>query len=160
MTLFKDVKDLAGGKRKSKDWYRNQVRFGATPFDGQFTPGKILMFNYGAATPDLPFYDTNPLMIIVKASESNGTFEGGNIHYLRPSRRKDVGDLWYQTATRYYPKRCHHKYFMSNASGIYEFKTSDFEDYVPLPLEQFVLRKPTIGLTMPVPSSVIWSRLT
>jgi len=159
MTLFKDVKDLAGGKKKSKDWYRNQVRYGADPFDGRFTPGKIIMFNYSAATPNLPFYDSNPLIIITKSNMNDGQFEGGNIHYLRPTRRKDVGDLWYQTGTRYYPKVCHHKYFMSNASGIVQFSTKDFENYVPLPLEQFILRKPTIGLNLPVPSNVIWSRL-
>ena len=158
MTLFKDVKDLAGGKKKSKDWYRNQVRYGAQPFDGRFAPGKIIMFSYSAATPNLPFYDSNPLILVTSSNMNEGQFEGGNIHYLRPSARKEVGSLW-ANGTRYYPKVCHHKYFMSNASGIVQFSTSDFDNYVPLPLEQFILRKQSIGLNLPVPSTVIWSRL-
>ena len=36
MSIFNDVKDLAGGQPKSRDWYRSQLLYGLQDYDGGF----------------------------------------------------------------------------------------------------------------------------
>ena len=46
MSIFTDVKDLAGGKSQSKQWYREQLQFGLEVYTGAFIVGDIIFFNY------------------------------------------------------------------------------------------------------------------
>lgn len=156
MSIFTDVKDLASGKKQSKDWYREQLMYGLESYTGGFNVGDIIFFNYGAATEKLQFWDTYPMVLITDKNENTGHFEGGNLHYLRPSARVSVGNMW-SSGSIAYPTRCHHKYFMSNASQIYKVRPIDLQNMTPLPVEQFVLR--AAGRVIEVPSSFIWSRV-
>lgn len=156
MSIFTDVKDLAGGKRKSKEWYRNQMLYGLDPYQGEFSPGDIVFFSYTAATKNLLFWDRFPMVLITASSINTGHFQGGNLHYLRPSMRQSVARGWGGGAFSY-PQRCHHKYFMSNANNMHVIKQKDLIDMIPLPVEQFVLR--SVGRVIDVPSNFIWSRL-
>ena len=58
MSIFTDVKELAGGANQSKSWYRSQLQYGLESYTGAFTVGDIIFFNYSAQTPDLLFWDT------------------------------------------------------------------------------------------------------
>tara|TARA_B100000287_G_scaffold17507_1_gene17589 strand:+ start:15910 stop:16389 length:480 start_codon:yes stop_codon:yes gene_type:complete len=158
MSIFTDVKELAGGANQSKSWYRSQLQYGLESYTGAFTVGDIIFFNYSAQTPDLLFWDTFPMVQIVDVDYDLMQFQGGNIHYLRPSTRKSVGASW-AAGSISYPKRCHHKYFMSSCTSVYEVPRDSFEDMTPLPVEQFVMRPKGLGKTLEVPSSIIWSRL-
>ena len=64
MSIFTDVKDLAGGIKQSKQWYREQLQYGLESYEGGFTVGDIVFFNYSAQTPDLAFWDTLSLIHI------------------------------------------------------------------------------------------------
>ena len=55
MSIFTDIKDLAGGAVQSKSWYREQLQYGLESYTGFFTVGDIIFFNYSAQTPNLPF---------------------------------------------------------------------------------------------------------
>lgn len=156
MSVFTDVKDLAGGKKQSKDWYREQLMFGLQDYTGGFKPGDIIFFSYAAATEKLLFWDRHPMVLITRSDVNTGHFEGGNLHYLQPSARKSIAGTW-SAGGMAYPTRCHHKYFMSNASNIKAIRPIDLQNMTPLPVEQFVLR--SMGRVIEVPSSFIWSRV-
>lgn len=155
MSIFKDIKDLSEGKKQSKDWYRSQFFFGTPDYTGSFMPGDVIFFSYTAATEKLPYYDRYPMVLITDLDMKNLQFSGGNLHYLQPSARQSVARSWGNGSISY-PMRCHHKYFMSNASNIKLVKPVDLSEMIPLPLEQFVLR--VAGRQLDVPSSFIWSR--
>lgn len=156
MSVFTDVKDLAEGQKKSKDWYREQLFYGLEQYTGAFKPGDIIIFRYSAATEKLQYWDTCPMVLITDLDMRQQQFSGHNAHYLRPDARKSICNQW-AAGSRGAPRRCYHKYFMSNASSIYRVPKESLLNMTPLPVEQFVLR--TIGRTIEVPSSFIWGRL-
>ena len=158
MSIFTDVKDLAGGVTQSKQWYREQLQYGLESYEGGFTVGDIIFFNYSAQTPDLPFWDTFPMVLITDVDYQKMQFSGGNMHYLRPNVRKSVASAW-ASGSISYPMRCYHKYFMSSVTRAYNVPQDEMRDMTPLPVEQFVIRPSGLGRTMEVPSSIIWSRL-
>ena len=53
MSLFKDVKELAGGRSQSKDWYRSQVRYGLESLGRPIREGDILFYDYAAQSQRL-----------------------------------------------------------------------------------------------------------
>ena len=158
MSIFTDVKDLAGGIKQSKQWYREQLQYGLESYEGGFTVGDIIFFNYSAQTPDLPFWDTFPMVLITDVDYQKMQFSGGNMHYLRPSSRRSMANSWASGGISY-PMRCHHKYFMSSCTSVYIVPQDELSEMTPLPVEQFVMRPPGLGKTMEVPSRIIWSRL-
>ena len=158
MSIFTDVKDLAGGKSQSKQWYREQLQYGLEDYTGGFIVGDIIFFNYSAQTPNLKFWDTFPMVLITDVDYQNMRFSGGNMHYLRPNSRKSMATTW-AAGSISYPMRCHHKYLMSSVTRAYNVPQDELNDMTPLPVEQFVIRPAGLGRTMEVPSSIIWSRL-
>ena len=156
MSIFTDVKDLAGGKSQSKQWYREQLQYGLEDYTGGFIVGDIIFFNYSAQTPDLKFWDTFPMVLITDVDYGKKQFSGGNMHYLRPNSRKSMANTW-AAGSISYPMRCHHKYFIGRASNIRLVPAVDLRDFVPLPSEQFV--RELGGVRVEIPSSFIWSRL-
>ena len=153
---FKDIRDLASGASKSKDWYRSQVRYELEPIGRPLQAGDIIFYDYVAQSPNLDWYDMHPLTYVREIDSFLQQFNGGNIHYLRPSIRQAVGKSFASGGTTY-PAKCHHKYFMSAASNIYLVPPEYFTDYVPLPLEQFLFTR--AGVKVEVPSSFIWSKV-
>lgn len=155
MSIFNDVKDLAAGSKKSKDWYRSQFMYGLEDSKG-FNVGDVIFFSYTAQTEGLQYYDRYPMVLITDIDLSMKQFSGGNLHYLRPSTRSSIGRSW-GGGSLSYPMRCHHKYFMSNAGNIKSVPSVDLREMkVPLPLEQFTMN--VVGRWIDVPSSIIWSR--
>tara|TARA_B100000131_G_C18076621_1_gene596626 strand:- start:778 stop:1257 length:480 start_codon:yes stop_codon:yes gene_type:complete len=158
MSIFTDVKELASGIPQSKSWYREQLTFGLQEYEGAFQVGDIIFFNYSAQTPDLPWWDTFPMVLITDVDYDKMQFSGGNLHYLRPGTRKMVAGNWADGALSY-PMRCHHKYFMSSATRVYNVPNEELNDMTPLPVEQFVIQPKGIGKILEVPSAIIWGRL-
>ena len=156
MSIFTDVKDLAEGKSQTKEWYRSQLQFGLEPYQGTFEVGDIIFFAYSAASEKLQFYDRFPMVKISDKDDPNLQFSGGNLHYLRPTARKTIAAQW-SMGSPAYPARCHHKYFMSNASNIMKVPKEYLNNYTPLPVEQFLLN--AAGRYIEVPSSFIWGKL-
>lgn len=155
MSIFNDVKDLAAGSKKSKDWYRSQFMYGLEDSKG-FNVGDVIFFSYTAQTEGLQYYDRYPMVLITDIDLPMKQFSGGNLHYLRPSTRSSIGRSW-GGGSLSYPMRCHHKYFMSNAGNIKSVPSVDLREMkVPLPLEQFTMN--VVGRWIDVPSSIIWSR--
>lgn len=155
MSIFKDIKDLADGKKQSKDWYRSQLMYGLEDFSGNFKVGDVIFYSYSAATKDLPYYDRYPMTLVTDIDMQNLQFSGGNLHYLRPSARQSVARMWGNGSIAY-PMVCHHKYFMSNANNIKIVKPVDLQEMIPLPVEQFIVN--VAGRLIETPSSFIWSR--
>ena len=106
MSIFTDVKDLAEGKKQSKEWYRSQLQYGLEPYEGTFEVGDIIFFAYSAATEKLQFYDRFPMVKISDKDDPNMQFSGGNLHYLQPSARKTIAAQW-SMGSPAYPARCH-----------------------------------------------------
>jgi len=155
MSIFNDVKDLAAGSKKSKDWYRSQFMYGLEDSRG-FNVGDVIFFSYTAQTEGLQYYDRYPMVLITDIDLPKKQFSGGNLHYLRPSTRTSIARSW-GGGSLAYPMRCHHKYFMSNAGNIKSVPSVDLREMkVPLPLEQFTMD--VVGRWIDVPSSIIWSR--
>ena len=94
MSIFTDVKDLAEGKKQSKEWYRSQLQYGLEPYEGTFEVGDIIFFAYSAATEKLQFYDRFPMVKISDKDDPNMQFSGGNLHYLRPTARQTIAKQW------------------------------------------------------------------
>ena len=46
MSIFTDVKDLAGGVKQSKQWYREQLQYGLEAYEGAFIVGDIVSVSY------------------------------------------------------------------------------------------------------------------
>ena len=158
MSIFNDIKDLAGGAPKNKKWYRSQLVYGLQPYDGGFMTGDILFFEYSPQTPSppLPWYDRYPMVQVLDRNLGKGQFSGGNLHYLRPEFRRAVGRQW-ATGSNQYPMQCHHKYFMSSISQAMDVPRDNFKNWTPLPLEEFWIKRG--GMWIDLPSSHIWSRV-
>ena len=156
MSIFSDIKDSTGGASKSKDWYRAQLVDKLEPFSGILAVGDIIFYRYTAQTELLPFFDTYPMTLVSDVDFKKRQFSGGNLHYLRPSVRQGVASSW-SSGTQAYPKRCHHKYFMSSATNMYIVPKEELANFTPLPVEQFV--RDVMGRYVEIPSSFIWSRL-
>jgi|TARA_B100001996_G_C18387610_1_gene487869 hypothetical protein len=156
MSIFKDIKELAGGKPQSKDWYRSQLFYGLPDLQTDIKAGLVLFYNYNATTEGLPFFDRYPMTLISGINPATGHFYGGNLHYLRPEVRQGVAKTWGNGGTTY-PLRCHHKYLMSNATTIKVVEPIELRDMIPLPLEKFVVN--VAGQRLDIPSSFIWSRV-
>ena len=157
MRVYSDVMDLQGFKRKSRAWYRDQVRQLLEPLDGLPAYGDVVFYAYQAEYADkLKFWDKYPMTLITDIDVSQNRFEGGNLHYLRPTTRVSVGKSIAAGAISY-PRRCHHKYLISNASGFYKVPREELKDIGKLPLEQFV--STVMGRSIDMPSSFVWSRL-
>ena len=157
MSVYTDVIARQGDTRKSKPWFRDNVRALLEPLDGMPAFGDVVFYSYQAEYADkLKFWDKYPMTLITDVDVSQNIFEGGNLHYLRPTNRVAVGKSIKAGAISY-PRRCHHKYLISNASGFYKVPREELEDIGKLPLEQFV--STVMGRSIDIPSSFVWSRL-
>jgi len=157
MSIYTDVLDFQGGKRRGKAWYRDQVRALLTPLDRLPAVGDVVFYTYSAATAEkLKFWDRFPMTLITDVNLSEDKFEGGNLHYLRPTVRVSVGAM-IKAGGMSYPRRCHHKYFLSAAGSMYLVPKEELDSIGKLPLEQFTTS--VMGRNIDMPSSHVWSRL-
>jgi len=99
MTYFDDLLEKTGGKERSVQWFRNQIKEMGEPPTRQLVSeglisqrpsyGQMNFFYYDAkGKNELPYYDRFPLVLPIGVAESTG-FIGLNFHYLSiPMRLK------------------------------------------------------------------------
>ena len=162
-TLFEKVTQLTGGQKQSFNWYKNAVKKSA--MDYKKDPSKIIrdekidsrgneeetdenilrryavsghlyMFEYKAKTKWLPYYDTFPLVYVMKASPDE--FWGVNLHYMAPKKRIMVIKKLMEGRIDV-PKRCFHKYLTSQVDGMMlDLAAAEWDTAILLPIENFV----------------------
>lgn len=162
-TLFEKITELTGGQKQSFNWYKNAVKKSA--MDYKKDPSKIIrdekidsrgneeetdenilrryavsghlyMFEYKAKTKWLPYYDTFPLVYVMKASPDE--FWGVNLHYMAPKKRIMVIKKLMEGRIDV-PKRCFHKYLTSQVDGMMlDLAAAEWDTAILLPIENFV----------------------
>ena len=162
-TLFEKVTQLTGGQKQSFNWYKNAVKKSA--MDYKKDPSKIIrdekidnrgneeetdenilrryavsghlyMFEYKAKTKWLPYYDTFPLVYVMRASPDE--VWGVNLHYMAPKKRIMVIKKLMEGRIDV-PKRCFHKYLTSQVDGMMlDLAAAEWDTAILLPIENFV----------------------
>jgi len=178
-TLFERVKEKTDGEEQSLQWYRKTVRSMALEYkqnpdktirderrdrnDDEETQdqnrlrryarqGRLFLFEYKAKIKYLPYYDTFPLVYVIKANTDH--FFGFNLHYLEPRKRviaiqklkDDRIDL---------PRSCLHKYILDHVDGfLLDLSINEWDTAITLPVEHFVRERS--GVLIPYKSSDVW----
>jgi len=178
-TLFERVKEKAGGEEQSWQWYRKTVRSMALEYKQHpdktirderrdktddedardenmlrryARQGRLFLFEYKAKMKYLPYYDTFPLVYVIKANSDH--FFGANLHYMEPRKRiiaieklkDDRIDL---------PRSCFHKYILDHVDGfLLDLAIDEWDTAITLPVEHFVREKS--GVLIPYKSSDVW----
>lgn len=111
-TIFEKVKDKTDGEEQTWQWYRRTVRSMALEYKQRpektirderrdttddeenrdenrlrryARAGRLFLFEYKAKMKYLPYYDTFPLVYVIKANADH--FFGVNLHYMEPRKR-------------------------------------------------------------------------
>ncbi len=172
-TLFEKVSNAAGGEKKSLTWYRSAVKQAASSYKTdlskfirderktnedenilrRFTKeGHLFMFEYTAKMKHLPYYDKNPLVYVVKASQTE--FFGANLHYMNPKKRIQIVQKLMKGRIDI-PKVCFHKYLQNHVDGLLlDLAADEWDTAILLPTEDFVRN---IGSTQfPYDKELVW----
>ena len=180
-TLFEKVTQLTGGQKQSFNWYKNAVKKSA--MDYKKDPSKIIrdekidsrgneeetdenilrryavsghlyMFEYKAKTKWLPYYDTFPLVYVMKASPDE--FWGVNLHYMAPKKRIMVIKKLMEGRIDV-PKRCFHKYLTSQVDGMMlDLAAAEWDTAILLPIENFVRNVKGSAGRFPYTKELVW----
>jgi hypothetical protein len=180
-TLFERVTEATGGEKKSLSWYRKTVATEALKYKQNFSKyklekmvdgsssakqqdsnelrkyvveGHLYMFEYKAKMKWLPYYDTFPLVYVVKSNKSE--FWGANLHYISPKRRIQVVKNLMKGRIDI-PKRCFHKYLDNHVGGsgyFLDLAISEWDTAILLPTENFI--KDINGMKFPLDKKVVW----
>jgi len=180
-TLFEKITELTGGQKQSFNWYRNAVKKSA--MDYKKDPSKIIrderidnrgkeeetdenilrayavsghlyMFEYKAKTKWLPYYDTFPLVYVMKASPDE--FWGVNLHYMAPKKRIMVIKKLMEGRIDV-PKRCFHKYLTSQVDGMMlDLASKEWDTAILLPIENFVRNVKGSAGRFPYTKELVW----
>jgi hypothetical protein len=180
-TLFEKITELTGGQKQSFNWYRNAVKKSA--MDYKKDPSKIIrderidnrgkeeetdenilrkyavsghlyMFEYKAKTKWLPYYDTFPLVYVMKASPDE--FWGVNLHYMAPKKRIMVIKKLMEGRIDV-PKRCFHKYLISQVDGMMlDLAAAEWDTAILLPIENFVRNVKGSAGRFPYTKELVW----
>ena len=180
-TLFEKITELTGGQKQSFNWYKNAVKKSA--MDYKKDPSKIIrdekidsrgneeetdenilrryavsghlyMFEYKAKTKWLPYYDTFPLVYVMKASPDE--FWGVNLHYMAPKKRIMVIKKLMEGRIDV-PKRCFHKYLTSQVDGMMlDLAAAEWDTAILLPIENFVRNVKGSAGRFPYTKELVW----
>jgi len=181
ITLFEKITELTGGQKQSFNWYKNAVKKSA--MDYKKDPSKIIrderidnrgkeeetdenilrayavsghlyMFEYKAKTKWLPYYDTFPLVYVMKASPDE--FWGVNLHYMAPKKRIMVIKKLMEGRIDV-PKRCFHKYLTSQVDGMMlDLAAAEWDTAILLPIENFVRNVKGSAGRFPYTKELVW----
>lgn len=148
MSVFTDIKDLAGDKYQSSSWWRSQLFFylNGRGVDG-IIPGTAVTFKYKATYGEkMRYWDKYPMVYLL--GEDSAHFWGANVHYLPPEQRVAGFSPTPPAVTL-------HKYLRSNVlSPLYGIQNSEWNDIGLIPSEQFVT---TInGRNIEIPRSAVF----
>jgi len=179
-TIFERVKEKAGGEEQSWQWYRKTVRSMALEYKQHpdktirderrdrsddeenqdenklrryARQGHLFLFEYKAKMKYLPYYDTFPLVYVIKANADH--FFGANLHYMEP-RKRIIAISKLKDNRIDLPRKCFHKYITDHIDGfLLDLALDEWETSVVLPVEHFV--KDRGGTLVPYKSSEVWS---
>ena len=144
--IAEDIKNAAGGKFKSGDWYVSQLE-GALAARQEsetslsdtsgFERYGMYFFSYGVTHPDkYEFWDVQPLAVVLRM-DADGWL-GCNLHYINPDYRDAVANGLLNKGTTV-PKNSLHKYHYSGIGN--QHRVPDDEDWGAislLPTEKFI----------------------
>lgn len=180
-TIFEKIKDKTKDEEKSLQWYRQTLNTMATDYkihpnhlqrdekrdrndieDNQDDNhlrrfpriGRLFFFEYKASMKYLPFYDTYPLVYVIKVASDH--FIGANLHYLHPKKRLIAIQKIHQGRLDI-PKVCIHKYILDHVDGfLLDLASVEWETAIAIPVEHFVTQR---GNTLvPYKSSDVWAK--
>ena len=150
MSIFQEIRDLAGDIPRSYSWYRDAVRMQFQRSDLYSdmtnleetlmpTPGNLYMFEYKATyARKLKYYDEFPLVYVLSTGSK---FYGANLHYLRHRSRMNVV-LGLEKGSARFPKQCYHNYVVAGLeTPLYKINREDYKTAIFLPVESFVTRR-------------------
>ena len=139
-TLFEKITEMTGGSKQSFSWYKNAVRKAAMDYKKDpkklireekidnrgneeepdenllrryAVSGHLYMFEYKAKMRHLPYYDTFPLVYVIKSTPTE--FWGANLHYMTPKKRVMAVQRLLEGRIDI-PRLCFHKYLIESAS--------------------------------------------
>lgn len=152
------------GKNVKNDWYSGQLRqylgqldqFNIDESDtGGIEIGRMYFFIYGASTPDLKYFDRQPLAYITEINYNQNYFIGINLHYLNRQYREGIAkSLINKSDTVGIPRNTIHRYFFSGvAGGFLRVPEKDWPSVALLPTEKFVDDR-----GQPFPNHKAWSK--
>jgi len=178
-TLFERIKESTGGEEKTFNWYRQETKKMAMSYrkerekfvreekrdrveeeDNQdenqirrfARSGRVYLFEYKAKMRWLPYYDTFPLVMVIKAERDY--FIGANLHYLHPTKRLRVIQKFMEDKIDI-PRCCIHKYITSHVEGfLLDLAIDEWETAIALPIENFVTERNKV--TFPYRASDVW----
>jgi hypothetical protein len=178
-TIFERVKEKAGEEEQTWQWYRKAVRSMALEY--HFNPdklireerrdrtddiedqdknqlrryarqGRLFLFEYKAKMKYLPYYDTFPLVYVIKANADH--FFGANLHYLEP-RKRIIAIEKLKDNRIDLPRSCFHKYITDHIDGfLLDLAIDEWDTAVALPVEHFVKNRD--GILIPYKSTDVW----
>ncbi len=116
--------------------------------------GHLYMFEYKAKMKWLPYYDTFPLVYVMKANPDE--FWGVNLHYMAPKKRIMVIKKLMEGRIDV-PKKCFHKYLTSQVDGLMlDLAASEWDTAILLPIENFIRNaKGSVG-KFPYTKELVW----
>lgn len=178
-TLFERVKEKAGEEEQTWQWYRKTVKTMALEYkqnpdhlqrderrdkndeEGEqdknilrryARQGHLFLFEYKAKIKYLPYYDTFPLVYVIKANADH--FFGANLHYLEPRKRVIAIEKLKDNRIDL-PRSCFHKYITDHIDGfLLDLAIAEWDSAIVLPVEHFVRERG--GVLVPYKSSDVW----
>tara|TARA_B100000287_G_scaffold50225_1_gene44504 strand:+ start:5069 stop:5563 length:495 start_codon:yes stop_codon:yes gene_type:complete len=146
-----DVRQKAGKRNRSGDWYISQLELSLdavqdpdiSQSDTNYMEiGDLMFFSYGAKYAEkLPFWDLQPLTFVLKWE--TGGFLGANLHYINPDYRDAVAKSLINSGSgAVVPKNSIHRYLFSGIGNLYKIpKDEDWGSISLLPTEKFYTNK-------------------
>ena len=163
MSIFQEIRELAGEEPRSYSWYRDAVRMhfqrsdlysDMAEMEETMVPsgGELYLFEYKATYPkELKCYDQFPLVYVLNGGPK---FYGANLHYLRHRSRMNVV-LGLENGRVKFPKQCYHNYVIEGLeTPMYKINREDYKTAIFLPVESFVSRRK--GMYQQYSKSAVW----
>jgi hypothetical protein len=179
-TIFERMQDKSGEEEKPLTWYTQTLKSMAAEYkinpdhlnrdekrdrndaeDNQDNNhlrrfpriGRLYFFEYKASMKYLPYYDTFPLVYVIKTNPDS--FFGANLHYMHPKKRL-IAIEKLRDGRIDIPRVCFHKYILDHVNGfLLDLAQAEWETSIAIPVEHFV--KPRGKVLVPYKSSEVWA---
>jgi len=180
-TLFEKITEMTGGSKQSFSWYKNAVKKAAMDYKKDpkklireekidsrgneeepdenllrryAVSGHLYMFEYKAKMRHLPYYDTFPLVYVIKSTPTE--FWGANLHYMTPKKRVMAVQRLLEGRIDI-PRLCFHKYLIEQVDGfLLDLASNEWDTAILLPIENFVRNVKGSNKTLPYTKELVW----
>jgi hypothetical protein len=180
VTLFEKVTKATNGERHGLSWYKQTINTIAATYKKEpeklvkderkdahdpegFSDenmlrrraimGHLYFFEYRAKMKYLPYYDTFPLVYVLR---STGDYIiGANLHYIEPKKRIPVINKLKEGKIDI-PKICIHKYINDHVKSLFvDLIEPEWETCILLPVEDFV--RTSGSRKLPYDRQLVWN---